>query len=131
MAKEGAEVTVTRAKAGTAPRRPQEYSIAEVTEHLVETLGPKVTAFLVGKDPQTIMRWAKGTQRPPQSDVERKLRAAFDVALLLGATDTRHVVRAWFIGMNPQLEDVSPAEAIESGRLRETMAAARAFVAGG
>jgi hypothetical protein len=33
--------------------------------------------------------------------------------------------------MNPQLDDVSPAEAIANGDLREVMAAARAFVAGG
>lgn len=39
--------------------------------------------------------------------------------------------RAWFIGLNPQLDDVSPAEAIHDGRLKEAKAAARAFVAGG
>ena len=124
-------VAVARAKAGAAPRRPQEYDVAEVTAHLIETLGPKLTAFIVGKDVQTVQRWARGPQRPPQPEVERKLRAAFDVSLLIGATDTRHVVRAWFIGMNPQLEDLSPAEALAEGQLRETMAAARAFVAGG
>jgi hypothetical protein len=35
------------------------------------------------------------------------------------------------MGMNPQLEDVSPAEALAEDRYREVMAAARAFVSGG
>lgn len=127
MRTQSTDGAVTRARA----RRPQEYTVAEVTDYLIGALGPKLSAFLVGKDPQTVARWAKGTQRPPQEEVERRLRAAFDVALLLAAEDSRHVVRAWFIGMNPQLDDLSPAEAIAEGRLRETMAAARAFVAGG
>jgi hypothetical protein len=33
--------------------------------------------------------------------------------------------------MNPQLDDRAPAEAIAEGDLRETLAAARAFAAGG
>lgn len=41
------------------------------------------------------------------------------------------MIRAWFVGMNPQLDDDSPAEAIHGGRLKEAMAAARAFAAGG
>ena len=127
MRTQNLEDTMTRAKA----RRSQEYTVPEVTAYLIETLGPKLTAFLVGKDVQTIARWAKGSQRPPQAEVERRLRAAFDVALLLAAEDSRHVVRAWFIGMNPQLDDLSPAEVIAQGHLREAMAAARAFVAGG
>jgi hypothetical protein len=44
--------------------------------------------------------------------------------------DSSRVVKAWFIGLNPQLDDESPAEAIREGRLKEAMNAARAFVAG-
>jgi len=40
-------------------------------------------------------------------------------------------VKAWFIGLNPQLGDVSPAEALREGRLMETVSAARAFTVGG
>jgi hypothetical protein len=36
-----------------------------------------------------------------------------------------------FMGMNPQLDDVSPAEALAEGRHRQVMAAARALVSGG
>src|SRR5699024_6730541 len=99
--------------------------------YLLDNLGPKLTAFLVDKDPQTVKRWSKGKQRPPQDDVERRLRAAFQTALIIAEEDSRHVVRAWFVGMNPQLEDLSPAEAIAEGQLRAVITAARAFAAGG
>ena len=45
--------------------------------------------------------------------------------------DSPRIVKASFIGLNPQLDDVSPAETIRGGRLKEAKAAARAFVAGG
>jgi hypothetical protein len=49
---------------------------------------------------------------------------------LLLSQDSPRTVRAWFIGLNPQLGDVSPAEAIHDGQLKEALAAARAFMAG-
>ncbi|MBA2695544.1 MAG: hypothetical protein H0U62_06790 [Actinobacteria bacterium] len=103
----------------------------QITGYLNDNLGPKLVAYLVGKSAQTVARWADGTQAPPQPDVERKLRGAFQIVQLLVETDSRHVVRAWFIGMNPQLEDRSPAEVVASGDLRAVMAAARAFTSGG
>jgi len=50
---------------------------------------------------------------------------------VLRGTESDHTIRAWFIGMNPQLDDVSPAEAISAGKYREVIVAARAFLAGG
>ncbi len=50
---------------------------------------------------------------------------------LLLAEDSVHVVRAWFIGMNPQLNDDSPAGAIRDGRMKEALGAAKAFMSGG
>jgi hypothetical protein len=127
--------TVTRTKPGTKTRAkgPHDYTVAQIAAHLNDNLGPKLTAFMVGKDQQTVARWAKATQQPPRNDVEveRRLRAVFAIVLLLSENDTRHVIRAWFLGMNPQLDDLSPAEAIANGELRDAMAAARAFVAGG
>lgn len=128
-------MTVARKKQGAKPRTkgPHDYTVAQIAVHLNGNLGPKLTAYMVGKDQQTVARWAKGKQQPPQGDVEveRRLRAAFAVFQLLSESDTRHVIRAWFLGMNPQLDDFSPAEAIAKGEVRNVMAAARAFVAGG
>lgn len=115
----------------TSPRRPEEWSVAQVAKYLNDSIGPKLVAYMVGKSTQTVARWAEGSQAPPQPDIERKLRGAFQIVQLLVETDSRHVVRAWFIGMNPQLEDLSPAEVIADGDVRAAMAAARAFTSGG
>ncbi len=42
-----------------------------------------------------------------------------------------HTVRAWFLGLNPQLDDHSPAQSIRDGDFRDVLVAARAFLAGG
>jgi hypothetical protein len=46
------------------------------------------------------------------------LRDTSQVVELLAEVDADQVVRAWFIGMNPQLEDEAPAELIADGRHR-------------
>lgn len=124
-------MTVTRTSAKVAAGRQHEYTLQEITKHLIENLGPKLVAHMVGRDPQAVQRWAKGDQRPQQDDIERRLRAVFSIYELITQNDTRYVARAWFLGMNPQLDDASPAEAVANGDLREAMAAARAFTAGG
>lgn len=51
------------------------------------------------------------------------------------AADGPKVARAWFQGLNPQLDDRSPARLLREGDLDETgpavLGAARAFLAGG
>jgi hypothetical protein len=107
------------------------FEIGAVAKYLQETLGQKLTAYMAGvADPKRVGQWAKGAQLP-RSEAERRLRAAFQIFHLIHAVESPHVVRAWFIGMNPQLDDDSPAEAIHEGRLKEAFAAAKAFVAGG
>ncbi len=67
-----------------------------------------------------------------QDDVGRRgRRAAYEISQLLVRFDSLRVMKVWFMGLNPQLDDESPAEAIREGRLKEAMNAARAFVAGG
>lgn len=121
----------SRAASHLTRPRPEDWTVAQIAEYLNKNLGPKLVAYMVGKSTQTVARWAEGTQSPPQPDVERKLRGAFQIVQLLVETDSRHVVRAWFIGMNPQLEDRSPAEVIAAGDVRAAMTAARAFSTGG
>ena len=47
-------VTVTRTKTNTKAlaKRPHDYTVAQIAEHLNDNLGPKLTAFMVGKDQQ-------------------------------------------------------------------------------
>jgi len=41
--------------------------------------------------------------------------------------DSPSVVRAWFMGMYPHLDDENLADLLAEGRAREVMAAARAY----
>jgi hypothetical protein len=59
------------------------------------------------------------------------LRVAYQVIQTLERKEADATIRAWFMGMNPQLDDLSPAETIREGINREVSAAARAFLAGG
>ncbi|MGA7669675.1 MAG: XRE family transcriptional regulator [Nitrolancea sp.] len=108
--------------------------LSEIARTLEQVLSRRLTAVIVGlKDGKTIARWAAGdTQEIRNEDTEQRLRMTYQIVLLLlRSQDSQQTVKAWFIGLNPQLGDVSPAEAIRSGQLQETLAAARAFVIGG
>lgn len=121
-------------EASTAAHRTTvESSVADIAAFLQDALGQKLVAFMVGvDDPKTIGRWASEKSRAPQdAEVERKLRDAYQIFRLLLAKESPHTVRAWFVGLNPQLDDEPPAAAIREGRTRDTLVAARAFLAGG
>lgn len=115
-----------------AHRQSVHASVAEVAGYLQELLSRRLTAYIAGvKDARTVTRWASGEVENARYENEQRLRTAYEIAQLLVRFDSPRVVKAWFIGLNPQLGDVSPAEAIHDGELKEAMSAARAFVAGG
>jgi len=120
-----------RTATSDAHERAVSFEIKDVARYLQEALGQKLVAYIAGvSDSKRVGRWAQGAQSP-RDEAERRLRAAFQIFHLLLAEESPHVIRAWFIGMNPQLDDDSPAEVIREGRLKEALAAAKAFVAGG
>jgi hypothetical protein len=107
--------------------------VRELAGVLQQLLSRRLTAFIVGVgDGKTITRWANGevTEIRDYSQ-EQRLRGTYEIAQFLLGTESAQTVKAWFIGLNPQLGDVSPAEAIREGRLRDVFAAARAFTVGG
>ncbi len=108
-------------------------SIRDIARVLQDLLSRRVTAYIVGvKDAKTINRWANGEITVIRdSEVERRLRTAYEIATLLLAVDGPPTVKAWFVSLNPFLDDQTPAEAIRDGREREALLAARAFVADG
>ena len=110
-----------------------EASVQELSSFLQDVLGRRITALIAGvSNARTISRWASGEVRDVRDhQVEQRLRTAYEVVRLLVQYDSRDTVRAWFIGLNPQLDDISPVEAIENGDLKEVRAAARAFIVGG
>jgi hypothetical protein len=125
--------TISRTSAGAGVANHEHHSsvtetIESVVKFLVDLLGTKLTAHMVSVDASSISRWKSGKVTPP-IEAERKLRGAYQVARLLLASDADHTVRAWFIGMNPQLDDESPADVIAEGNSKAVMAAARSFIA--
>ncbi len=83
------------------------------------------------KDVRTLTRWASKDVRVIRIDHEMRLRAVYEIATLLRHFDAPETVRAWFIGMNPEVDDVAPAEVIRQDHLQDALGAARAFVANG
>jgi hypothetical protein len=120
-----------RTPATDAHQKAVAFEVADVARYLQDALGQKLVAYMAGvADPKRVGRWAQGVQAP-RDEAERRLRAAFQIFHLLLSEESAHVTRAWFIGMNPQLNDDSPSDAIREGRLKEALAAAKAFIAGG
>jgi len=107
----------------------------EVAARLRDLLGPKLTAYLGSvKETRAVNQWVSG-EREPSEAVQLRLRHALQVALMIAEADDAGVARAWFQGMNPQLDDRSPARLLREGDLDEVgpevLRAARAFLVGG
>jgi hypothetical protein len=102
----------------------------ELASRLQAVLGQKLTALLAGTpDPKAVGEWARGG-RAPHPGKEARLRLAFQIVELLLQAESERTVRAWFLGMNPYLDDRSPASVIASGKEpRAALEAAYAFLA--
>jgi hypothetical protein len=114
-----------------AHRQATKAPIDDVANYLQELLSRRLVAYIADvKDAKTVSRWANGETKA-REESEKRLRTAYEITHLLVEFDSPRVVKAWFIGLNPQLGDTSPAEAIHDGQLKEALVAARAFMAGG
>jgi len=110
-------------------------SFPEVVGTLREMLGLKLCAYLGSvKETRAVNEWAEGV-REPSDTVQRRLRLALQVADAIAEVDGPEVARAWFQGLNPQLDDRSPARLLREGDIDEVgpevIAAERAFLVGG
>jgi hypothetical protein len=108
------------------------YAIAaplhEVVEELVDLLGSPLVATIGNvNETRAVAQWTLG-RKPQRPHV---LRFALQLALMIGGSDQRALVRAWFQGTNPGLGDCSPAMLLRNQPLEEIqrplMAAARSF----
>lgn len=109
-------------------------SIDKAVGELCTVLGPKLVAYVAGvTETRAVREWADGT-RVPRSPVPERLRLALHVVEMLRERDSAAVVQAWFQGLNPRLDDRSPARLLRDGDLDEVgpqvLAAARAFLSG-
>ena len=120
------ERTVTRATQERAIRTP----LPEISQRLQELYGQKLTAVMCGiRDEKAVGKWARGERRPHPA-TEQRLRDAFWITELLMQREAPQTVRAWFMGINPNLDDRAPALALAEGRVTEVLQAAQAFLAG-
>jgi hypothetical protein len=116
---------------GRAHRASVSHDIADIASFLADHLGHKLTAHLAGgNDPKAVTSWARGERRP-RPPVERRLRAAYQVFVLLASGDSEQTVRSWFIGMNPLLDDRAPADVLRDGDQRDVLIAAQAYGSSG
>ncbi|MDQ6793468.1 MAG: hypothetical protein M3067_01360 [Chloroflexota bacterium] len=98
-------------------------------------LGPKLVAYICGvTETRSVRQWAEGGH-VPREPLPQRIRLALWVANLIADHDNERVAQAWFQGLNPQLDDRSPARLLREGDIEEVgpdvVAAARAFVVGG
>lgn len=124
------------------PQRPGLRAHAQATrldasvlvKELRDILGAKLVAYLGGVgETRAVRQWAEGTRAIQDPTDERRLRVAYQVATLIIEADSAEVAQAWFQGLNPLLEDRSPARLLREGDLDEVgpvvLAAARSFAA--
>lgn len=115
-----------------AHRRAVTATPMEIARWMQDVFGRNLTALVSGVDnPATVTRWTQGTKPHPANLV--RLRTAYQIASLIVLIDDRETARAWFMGMNPELDHRSPALVLadEPERAREVMGAAHYFLAHG
>lgn len=105
--------------------------VAPLVAELREMLGARLVAYLAGVgETRAVRQWAEGSRRMP-AETEARLRLAYHVAGIVAESNAHRVVQTWFQGMNPQLEDRSPARLIRDSAPEQSgpdvLAAARAF----
>ncbi len=107
-----------------------------LVKELRDVLGAKLVAYIGGvKETRAVRQWADGDRRVQDPTDEQRLRLAYQAATLIAERDSPEVVQLWFQGLNPQLEDRSPARLLREGDLDEVgpavLTAARAFASNG
>ena len=104
--------------------------VPELARTLTDVLSRRVTAYVAGvQDGKTITRWANGESTIRDDDMERRVRVAYEIVRLLLTTERPESVRAWFISLDPRLNDRLPMDVIREGELQSALYAAQAFVA--
>jgi hypothetical protein len=110
-------------------------SFPQVARQLRTLLGARLVAYLGSvQETRAVHQWADN-DRTPSADIQRRLRVALRVAMTIAEAESAEIAQAWFQGLNPQLDDHSPARLLREGELEEVgpavIAAARAFLVGG
>lgn len=120
---------MTTAMERIARRETARATLPEMLSYLEGLLGQQLTTVIAGeRDARLIEAWARA-QVEPSSAAGRSIRAAYETARLLMQAESAGTVRTWFMGMNPLLDDRSPALVIrtEPGAVLHAARAPRAL----
>jgi len=97
---------------------------------LQDVLGQRLVAIIAGvSDAKAVSKWARGG-RSPHPETDQRLRNAYQIVHLLLERESPETVRAWFVGMNPDLDDQAPAMVLGKDPMG-VLQAARTFLAHG
>lgn len=111
-------------------RNEQMTPIPDVVRQLRSAIGGDLTAVLGNvRTIRSVNAWETG-RRSPKVKSEQTLRDSLDVVTLLAERESPQTIRSWFIGMNPDLGDKSPALTIGQDK-DAVLGAARNFLAHG
>jgi hypothetical protein len=129
---EGMTLTVQQVELG-AHDESIRLEAAELVDSLRSILGAQLVAYIAAvNETRAVREWAEGVRRPRPAILHR-LRTTYRAALFLERREGRAIVQAWFQGLNPSLNDRSPARVLREGDGDEAgiavLAAARSFAA--
>jgi hypothetical protein len=101
-----------------------------------DLLGAKLVAYLGKvKETRAVRQWADGEREIANTADLERLRPAYRAAWLINQRNSTQVVQAWFQGLNPFLDDGTPARLLRNGDIEtdgaQVIAAARQFAAVG
>jgi len=112
-------------------------TLPQVVERLTNELGAKLVAYIGSvAETRAVRQWMieGSNHRKPKGDTPNRLRESLTITLMLRSRDSKATVQAWLMGLNPQLDDQSPATLLrdsdEQG-IAAVRGAARAFLIGG
>ncbi|MDQ6693085.1 MAG: hypothetical protein M3014_01500 [Chloroflexota bacterium] len=108
-------------------RRANMLSTGEIVDELGEVLTQSLIAYMTRTTDRTVRDWINGSSQQPRLEAEKRLLAAVTALFILKEEEAPQSIRRWFINANPNLDDLSPAEAIREGCLRSVIRAARAY----
>lgn len=101
----------------------------DVTRLLASVLGPTLVAGLAGvKDVNLIREWVTGGGVEPQFEEAKRIAFAYELWRTVADVEGDGVVRAWFVGLNPWLNERTPVTAIREGHLDAARVAAQALI---
>lgn len=123
-------LAIAQSNRRAAHRQASTAPISVIASELQRTLGPSLATVVIGlRDPKAIGQWASGGRRPRPAQ-ENALRSAFQIVAILSTVEHPDVIRAWFGGMNPDLDDRAPAVVFHEDPAA-VLKAAEAFVQNG